>query len=347
MNSNGNVNFEYKTKILIIGFTGFLLLSTMLMSISVGVYNIPVFEVFEVMKYHILGNGHITNNIYDTIVWDIRIPRVLMGMLIGMALATSGATYQGVFRNPLVSPFILGISSGAALGASLSIMFSSIPFSIQFSAFIFGMIAVFGAYSLARVRGKTPLVTLLLAGVILGSFFSAMVAVFQYIATESQLKAIVFWLMGGLYHIGWKEVYSVGVLIPLGVILLMVYAWRLNIISMGDEEARALGINTERLKIILITIATFITSLSVSVAGIIGWVGLMIPHASRLIVGPDHRFLLPLSALMGGIFLILCDTISRTITTGEIPLGIITSILGAPYLIYLLRSKKTQFFGGE
>jgi iron complex transport system permease protein len=200
---------------------------------------------------------------------------------------------------------------------------------------------------LARVRGKTPLVTLLLAGVILGSFFNAMVAIFQYIASEYQLKAIVFWLMGGLYHIGWKDLVSVGILIPIGIILLMLYSWKLNILSMGDEEARALGINTERLKIVLITLATFITSLSVSVAGIIGWVGLMIPHASRLIIGPDHRFLIPLSALMGGIFLIVCDTIARTITTGEVPLGIVTSILGAPYLIYLLRTKKTQFFGGE
>jgi iron complex transport system permease protein len=340
------IDFSYKSKILIIGFTGLLLFATIILSISLGRYNVPVFDVFDVIKCHIFG-GVCSNDIYDTIVWDIRIPRVLMGMLIGMALATSGATYQGVFRNPLVSPFILGVSSGAAFGASLSIMFPTIPFSIQISAFIFGMVAVFGAYSLARVRGKTPLVTLLLAGVILGSFFNAMVAIFQYIASEYQLKAIVFWLMGGLYHIGWKDLVSVGILIPIGIILLMLYSWKLNILSMGDEEARALGINTERLKIVLITLATFITSLSVSVAGIIGWVGLMIPHASRLIIGPDHRFLIPLSALMGGIFLIVCDTIARTITTGEVPLGIVTSILGAPYLIYLLRTKKTQFFGGE
>ncbi len=340
-----SVDFGYKSKIIILFITSFLLLFTILSSICIGVYNIPINEVFSVMAYHLFGIGDIGNNVYSTIVWDIRIPRVLMGMLIGMALSTSGATYQGVFRNPLVSPFILGVSAGAAFGAALSIMFPFIPFSIQMSAFVFGMISVFGAYSLSRVRGKTPLVTLLLSGIILGSLFSALVAVFQYIATEAQLKAIVFWLMGGLYHIGWSDIFTVGLIIPLGILCLMRYSWKLNILSMGDDEAKALGINTEKLKILLIILATLITSLSVSVAGIIGWVGLMIPHAARLIVGPDHRFLIPLSALMGGIFLIGCDTIARTITTGEVPLGIITSILGAPYLIYLLRSKRSVFFG--
>ncbi|WP_456419482.1 FecCD family ABC transporter permease [Methanocaldococcus infernus] len=339
------VDFSYRSKIFIIGFSAFLLFATMLISISVGAYNVPINEVFKVLMAHIFGKE--ITGIYNTIVWDIRVPRVIVGMLIGMALATSGATYQGVFRNPLVSPFILGVSAGAAFGAALSIMYSFIPLSAQISAFIFGMIAVFATYSLARVRGRTPLVTLLLAGVILGSFFNALVAIFQYFASEAQLKAIVFWIMGGLYHVGWKDVYSVGLLIPLGILAIMSYSWKLNILSLGDEEARALGINTERLKIILIILSTFITPLVVSVAGIIGWVGLMIPHASRLILGPDHRFLLPMSAIFGGIFLIICDTIARTITTGEVPLGIVTSILGAPYLIYLLRSKKTQFFGGD
>ena len=341
-----NIDFNYRNKVFTIIFAGILLFFTVIFSICAGVYNIPPFEVFNVIKYHILGNGGVSHEIYNTIVWDIRIPRILTGMLIGMALATSGATYQGVFRNPLVSPFILGVSSGAAFGAALSIIFP-VPYSVQISAFLFGMVAVFCAYSLAKVRGKTPLVTLLLAGVILGSLFNALVSIFQYIANEAQLKAIVFWLMGGLYNIGWAQFYTIMLLIPLGIILLMRYSWKLNILSLGDEEAKSLGINSERLKIILIIIATFITSISISVAGIIGWVGLMIPHASRLIVGPDHRFLLPLSAIMGGIFLILCDTIARTITTGEVPLGIVTSILGAPYLVYLLRSKKTQFFGGD
>ncbi len=340
-----SISFQYRSRVLTIVISGILLILTVLASISIGIYSVPLHAVFEVIKFHFFG-GPAINNVYETIVWDIRIPRILMGAIIGMALAISGATYQGIFRNPLVSPFILGISSGAAFGASLAIMFP-VPFSAQISAFIFGMIAVFAAYSLARVRGRTPLVTLLLAGVILGSFFDAMVAIFQYLAAEYQLKAIVFWLMGGLYRIEWNDLINLGFLIPFGIILLILHAWKLNVLSMGDEEARALGINVERLKLALITVATFITSLSVSISGIIGWVGLMIPHASRLIIGPDHRFLLPLSAIMGAIFLIICDTIARTITTGEVPLGIVTSVLGAPYLIYLIRSKKTSFFGGD
>ena len=338
------IYFNYRSKIFTIIFTGLLLFFTAIFSICMGVYKVPISEVFNVIKYHILG-GETPQRIYNTIVWNIRIPRVLVGILVGMALASAGATYQGVFRNPLVSPFILGVSSGAAFGAALSIILP-IPYSVQISAFIFGMVAVFCAYYLARVRGKTPLVTLLLAGVILGSLFGSLVSILQYIATDAQLRTIVFWLMGGLHYIEWSHLYTVGIPIPLGILFLMAYSWKLNILSLGDDEARSLGINTERLKIILITVATFITSLSVSVAGIIGWVGLMIPHAARLIIGPDHRFFLPLSAIMGGIFLIICDTIARTITTGEVPLGIITSILGTPYLIYLLRSKKEQFFGG-
>ncbi len=339
------VDYSYRKKITIISISAIILFITVILSICIGAYNIPILKSLMILLSN-LGFGTVEHTVQNTIIWDIRVPRVLMGMFIGMALATSGATYQGVFRNPLVSPFILGVSSGAAFGAALSIMFPFIPFSIQVSSFIFGMLSVFMAYSLGRVRGKTPLVTLLLSGIILGSFFSALVAIFQYIANEAQLKAIVFWLMGGLYHIGWSDLLTVGILLPIGVVAIWRYSWRLNVLSIGDEEARSLGVNTEKLKIILISLATLITSLAVSSAGIIGWVGLMIPHAARLIIGPDNRFLIPLSAILGGIFLIVCDTICRTITTGEVPLGITTSILGAPYLLYLLRSKRNVFFGG-
>ncbi|WP_456471639.1 FecCD family ABC transporter permease [Methanocaldococcus sp.] len=336
--------FEDKRKLSILFLSFIFMIFTMFLAICIGTYYVPIYKVLEILKAHILGLD--VMGIYNTVVWDIRVPRVIVALLIGMALSTAGATYQGVFRNPLVSPYILGVSAGAAFGASLSIMFPQIPLSTQLSAFIFGIIAVFGAYSMAKVRGETPLVTLLLSGVIIGSFFSAIVAVFQYIANEAQLKAIVFWLMGGLYHIGWQDVFSISLFIPISLILLLINAWKLNIISMGDDEAKALGIDVEKLKLFLIFISTFMVSIAVSVAGIIGWVGLMIPHASRLIIGPDHRYLLPLSAIMGGIFLIICDTIARSLTTGEIPLGIVTALFGTPYLLYLIRSKKDKFFSG-
>ncbi|WP_423792014.1 FecCD family ABC transporter permease [Methanocaldococcus indicus] len=323
-------------KLFLICFSFILTVFLGFICLCIGKYYIPINEIITL---------NLSKEIYKTIIFDIRLPRIIMAILVGAALAVSGATYQGVFRNPLVSPYILGVSSGAAFGAALSIIFPEFPLSLQLSAFVFGLLTVYLAYSLARVRGRVPLVTLLLAGVILGSFFSAMVAIFQYIATEAQLKAIVFWLMGGLYSASWDDVKTTGILIPIGIILLQIYSWKLNVLSLGDDEARALGINTERLKILLITLATFITSLAVSVTGIIGWVGLMMPHAARLIIGPDHRYLLPLSASFGAIFLLICDTIARTITTGEVPLGIVTSLLGAPYLIYLIRNKKNLFFG--
>lgn len=336
--------FSNKSKITFILALSTLLLITASIAITRGAYNVPILAVYDV----ILSNLNITsqvNDLYNTIVWEIRLPRILLAVAVGVALASAGAVYQGTFRNPLVEPFILGVSAGAAFGAALSIVFPDYLFSIQISAFIFGMIAVFGAYTLARVRGQTPLVTLILAGVIIGSLFSSAVSILKYISTDTSLREIVFWLMGGFYYASWSDVYLIVPAVIICSIILCLMGWKLNVLSMGEEEAKALGINTERTKIILITIATFMSSISVSVVGIIAWVGLMMPHAARLVIGPDHRFLIPSAAIMGAIFLIICDTLARTLTTAEIPVGIITSILGAPYLIYLLRTKKNIFFG--
>jgi iron complex transport system permease protein len=343
-NKSGSIVFSNKRRITFI--IALVVSLTIITSIAItrGTYIIPVIAVYKV----ILNNLNIaeqSNSLFNTIVWDIRLPRILLAMAVGAALASAGAVYQGVFRNPLVEPFILGVSAGAAFGAAIAIVFPSFVFSLQISAFTFGMIAVFGAYHLARVRGETPLVTLILAGVIIGSLFSALVSILKYISTDAGLREIVFWLMGGLYHADWEEVYLIVPAVVICTIVLWLMGWKLNVLSMGEEEAKTLGINTERTKIILITLATFITAISVSAVGIIAWIGLMMPHAARLIIGPDHRFLIPSAAIMGAIFLIICDTLARTLTTAEIPVGIITSILGAPYLIYLLRTKKNIFFG--
>jgi len=335
--------FSNRKKIAFIITLLVLLVITTSIVITIGAYDISIITAYKVVLAH-LKIATQSNNLFNTIVWEIRIPRILVAIAVGMALASAGAVYQGTFRNPLVEPFILGVSAGAAFGAALSIVFPGyLP--IQLSAFIFGMLSVLGAYSLARVRGQTPLVTLILAGVIIGSLFSAAVSILKYIATDTGLREIVFWLMGGFYYANWNDVFQVVPTIVCCTILLWVMSWKLNVLSMGEEEAKTLGINTERTKILLISIATFITALSVSVVGIIAWVGLMMPHAARLIIGPDHRFLLPAAAIMGAIFLIICDTIARTLTTAEIPIGIITSILVAPYLMYLLRARKNIFFG--
>ena len=343
-NEENDIVFYNRKKIAFIITLLVLLATTISIVITLGAYDISILTVYKVVLAH-FKIGSQSNNLLNTIIWEIRIPRILVAIAVGIALASAGTVYQGTFRNPLVEPFILGVSAGAAFGASLAIVFPGyLP--IQISAFIFGMLSIIGAYSLARVRGQTPLITLILAGVIIGSLFSAAVSILKYIATDAGLREIVFWLMGGFYYTSWIDVYQIVPVIICCSVFLWLMGWKLNVLSMGEEEAKTLGINTERTKLILITIATFITALSVSVVGIIAWVGLMMPHAARLVIGPDHRFLLPSAAIMGAIFLIICDTIARTLTTAEIPVGIITSLLGAPYLMYLLRAKK-MYFGGD
>jgi len=338
--------FSGKRRIVIIGILLTILTVSALTAIVLGAYNIGVLDVYYTIITHLNPAGDLRsiNNLHNTIIWDIRLPRILLAITVGVALATAGAVFQGCFRNPLVEPYILGVSSGAAFGAALGIVYPQFFLSIQVSAFLFGGLAVFSAYSLARTGGETPTLTLILAGVILGSIFSAMVSILKYTSSDTALREIVFWLMGGFYYATWKDVSIITPVVLLCFFVVWYTGWKLNIISMGDEEARALGVNPERYKLINISMATLITAVSVSAVGIIAWVGLMMPHAARMIMGPDHRFMIPASAIIGGIYLLLCDTLARTLTTAEIPVGIITSILGAPYLIYLIRNKGKVIF---
>jgi len=345
---NKTKTFSEKRKAFVIGILFLILIASSLTAVVLGAYDIGVFDVYKTLLLHINPAGEIgsVEKLHDTIIWDIRMPRIILAVTVGIALATAGAVFQGVFRNPLVEPYILGVSSGAAFGAALGIIYPQFFLSIQVSAFIFGSIAVFGAYTLARVKGETPIVTLILAGVIIGSIFGAMVSILKYISDDTALREIVFWLMGGFYYATWDDVKIITPVVILCFIGVWYLSWKLNILSMGDEEARSLGVNPERYKLVVVSIATLVTAVSVSSVGIIAWVGLMMPHAARMILGPDHRFMIPAAACMGGIYLILCDTLARTLTTAEIPVGIITSILGAPYLIYLLRNKGKIIIGG-
>lgn len=312
-------------------------------SVSIGAFFIPLEDVFKTILARFMPKQE-TVSVYETVVWDIRITRILLSIAVGGSLASSGAAFQGVFRNPLIEPYILGVSSGAAFGAALAISLN-FPFSVQLSAFLFGALAVFLTSSLAKINGQTPLVTLILAGVIVGSFFSALVSMFQYLGSVEQMQRLVFWIMGGMYNATWSNIRIIYPVFLMGFFVLWYNSWNINVLSMGEEEAKALGVQTNVVKFILVISATAITAVAVSTSGIIGWVGLMIPHAARLIIGPDHRFLIPLSALLGASFLIICDTLARVLTSGEVPIGIITSILGAPYLIFLLR-KRLNYFGG-
>lgn len=327
-------------RVIVLVIMAALLLAVTITTVAVGTYDISVGEVWRVIFTHISGGDTSAHsNLHNTVIWDIRAPRVLLVILVGAALASSGAVYQGAFRNPLVEPFILGVSAGASFGAAMAMVYPNVLFSAQLGAFIFAIAAVGMAYFLARVDGKTPTVTLVLAGLVISSLFQAVVSLMKYMSDDQALRAITFWTMGGFSYANWDTVRILSIPVILGVALMWSLGWRLNVLAMGDDEARTMGVSPERLKLILIVSATLITALAVSYTGIIAWVGLMMPHAVRMMLGPDNRFVIPASALLAGIFLLVCDTLARTITSAEIPISIITSTVGAPYIFYLLRSK--------
>ncbi|MDL2307776.1 iron ABC transporter permease [Desulfovibrio sp. OttesenSCG-928-C06] len=242
-------------------------------------------------------------------------------------------------------PYILGASSGAACGAALAIIFPYIFPQGQLAAFICALAAVLLSYGLVRSRGQIPPMALVLSGIIVGALFSAMVGIMKYLAADTQLREITFWMMGGLHYATWADAaLAMGAVLPI-FLLLWRFGWQLNILSLGDEEARSLGLNPASARLLIIIAATFMSAICVSICGIIAWVGLMMPHAARMLFGPDHRWVIPGSALLGAIYLLFCDTIARTLIDSEIPLGIVTSVIGAPYLLWLLRSRGRAVYG--
>jgi iron complex transport system permease protein len=267
----------------------------------------------------------------ESVVIDVRLPRLLAGLLIGAGLSISGASFQGLFRNPLVSPHILGVSAGAGFGAALGILFFGNVLMIQVLSFIFGLFAVFLTYALSRTYRSTPVLMLVLAGIIIGALFSAATSLLKYIADPvNQMPSIVFWLLGSLNNASNNDIAVVGPIIVTGVVILYLIRWRINLLTMGEEDARALGVNTNQIRTIIIICATFISASAVCISGIIGWVGLVIPHIGRILVGADNKHLLPVSALIGAIYLVAVDLIARTAIETELPIGILTAMIGAP-----------------
>jgi iron complex transport system permease protein len=268
----------------------------------------------------------------------IRGPRIAAAALVGAALAAAGAAYQGLFRNPLVSPDILGVSSGAAMGAALGIFLSLPVLAIQGMSFVFGLGAVAIVYGIGlAARGHDPILGLVLAGVAVGSLFGAGVAILKYVADPyNQLPAITFWLLGSLAATNPADALSVVPPILLGLVPMYLLRWRMNLLSLDEEEARALGVNTGQLRIVIVAAATLMTAAAVSITGIIGWVGLLIPHIARLLVGPEFGRLAPCAILLGAGFLLGVDTIARTAAAIEIPLGVLTALVGTPFFIWLL-----------
>lgn len=268
----------------------------------------------------------------STIIFQLRLPRAIAGAFVGAALAVSGAAFQGVFRNPLVNSGILGVSNGAGFGAALSIVFFSGGYYVYIFAFIFGSLAVLLSYFSGRIYGSTPTVTLILGGVVVSSFFGALTSILKYLADPyTQLPAITFWFMGSLASIGYKQ-FIAFIPMVLGMIMIFLCRWKINVLSMGEKEAVALGVDIKFYKLLIIGGATLATSSAVCISGTIGWIGLIIPHIGRMIVGNDNTKLIPVSMSLGACFLVIIDVISRVMSTSEIPIGILTALIGTPFL---------------
>lgn len=308
-------------------------------SIFLGTYSLSSQELVRVLLSHFTSYEYSYPSVYDTVIFNIRFPRVLLAMAVGAALSTSGATLQGIFRNPLVDPYLLGLSSGAAFGAALSIaVIPGLP--SQVGAFVFSLVALGFSYLMARTGGHTSTVSLVLSGVITSSIFTAMLAIIQYTTDERAVQSIVYWTLGCLHTACWSKFNDSFSFVAVGCLIVYLLRWKLNVLALGEEEAKAVGMNVELYKIVFIVAASLAASAAVAVAGIIGLLGLIIPHILRMIFGPDHRKIIPLSITFGASFLAFVDDIARSALGFEIPIGIITTLLGAPFFLYLLRNTK-------
>ncbi len=312
-----------------------------LLSLLIGRYPVDIGTVVNIIFCRITMQPCNVEDIYQTVVWDIRLPRAILGAMVGGCLSISGAAFQGLFRNPLVSAGILGVSSGAGFGAALAIIIFDQAAAIYASAFTFGILAVLFSYLISKVYNGTPTIMLVLGGTIVSSVFSALLSLAKYLADPmNELPAIVFWLMGSLASARYSDIIIAGIPMLIGVGGLMLIRWRINVLSMGDREAHSLGINTSFNKAIVIGCATLATAGAVCVSGIIGWVGLVMPHIGRMLVGNDNRILIPVSFFLGAAFLVIVDDFGRILTGSEIPLGILTAIIGGPFFVYLLKKTK-------
>lgn len=282
---------------------------------------------------------------WEDIVWQVRLPRVVLAGLVGATLAYAGATYQGVFRNPLAEPYLLGVASGAGLGAAI-LLVSPLPYTfgplspVPAAAFAGAILAVTLTYLLARVGPIVPITTLILAGVAIGSLASAAIS-YLMLTNEDRTLPILSWLLGGFNTASWDRIWLLLPYATIGVATVMPFGRTLNVLQLNDEQARQLGVNVEATKAALLAVSSLATAAAVAVSGIIGFVGLVVPHAARLLWGPDHRRLVPLSAVLGASFLILADLVARTVSApNELPVGVITAFVGAPFFLYLLRRQR-------
>jgi len=306
-------------------------------SLGVGQYPVAVGDILRVLVGKLAGT--------DTalVVHQIRLPRLLADALVGAGLAVAGAAFQGLFRNPMASPDILGASAGAGFGAALALFLGAGYAVVSANAFVFGLVAVGIAYAIGARARRNPTLGLVLAGIMIASLFSAATSYVKLVSDpENVLPAITFWLMGSFANVQWSQLaWAVG---PIGggIVVLMIARWRLNLLTMGEDEARSMGVNALAMRLIVVGFATLITSACVAISGLVGWVGLVVPHLARLTVGDDNRVMIPASMLMGATFLVVVDDIARAATATEVPIGILTAFVGAPFFLYVMLGKGSR-----
>jgi iron complex transport system permease protein len=308
----------------------------LILSLNFGAYRIPPKTVAATVVRAILPGASAGPSPVADVLFRIRLPRLLLALFAGAALAVSGASLQAVFRNPLVFEFSLGLSYGAAFGAAASLVFLGPRVPAQAAAFVFAVVAVVAVLLIAG-KASSQIVTVLLSGVIISALFQALLSFVELLANPYALQALVFWLMGSLGRATWSELAVSLPVMGAGVILLVLLRWRLNVLSLGDDEARALGINARREKIVVIGLAALTTAAATAVTGVISWIGLVVPHLVRMAVGADNRKVVPLSAAYGAVLLLVADDIVRLVASFEIPVGILTSVIGIPFFIVLLK----------
>ena len=313
------------------------LLALFLLSFVLGRYGVPLGEVVKILLSRVFPIEQTWTDNMAIAVWNVRLPRILLACLVGCGLSAAGTAYQTVFQNPMAAPDILGASSGACFGAALAILTGQSTVMVTVFAFLASLLSVALVYLVGRRSRGSRVVSLLLAGIMVGSLFSACTSYIKLVADPTnQLPAITYWLMGSLSSIKDKDVLFLSIPVTLGMVPLLVLRWRMNLLTLGEEEAQSMGVNTRRLRGTVIVCATLLTSASVAVSGMIGWVGLVIPHFCRMLFGYDYRRLIPAGALFGASFLLIVDDIARLVTTGELPLGILTAFVGAPLFVYLI-----------
>jgi iron complex transport system permease protein len=316
---------------------------SIVLTTAIGPVYVPPLEIVALFGSK-LGLCEVSSVPYEVIIFQIRLPRIFLGILVGLSLATAGTALQGLFKNPMADPYIIGIASGASVGAALSILVLPPILSIYTTpvmAFLGALCTIFLVYNIAKVGGRIPVDTLLLTGIAVSLFLGAVLSFMMSIAGEA-LHSIFFWIMGGFWLANWTQVKIIVVPVFVSFGLIYLFAKDLNAMLLGEESAQTLGINVENAKRILLVLSAFITAAAVTFTGTIGFVGLIIPHITRIIVGPDHRILIPASALMGGIFLVWTDALARLL--GEMPVGILTAFFGAPFFIYLLKKRKSGYY---